>query len=272
MAKLMPEYDRKSELKAFNETKADFKGLVDSGIKQVPQIFHHPPDPLENGPSVSVGGIHVSISVIDLEGAKEDPGTRRKLIKKVRCASESWGFFQVVNHGIPVSILEEIKDGVVRFFEQDLEVKNKFFTRDVRTKKVTYNSNFNLYSSPEANWRDTLLCFMAPDPPLPEYLPEVSRDIMMEYSKQVMQLGYFLFELLSKALGLHPDHLEDMNCAKKLGILSHYYLACPQLELTLGTTKHSDNDFPTVLLQDQIGGLQVHQNQWVDVPLTPVPW
>ncbi|XP_056171697.1 1-aminocyclopropane-1-carboxylate oxidase homolog 1-like [Syzygium oleosum] len=40
--------------------------------------------------------------------------------------------------------------------------------------------------------------------------------------------------------------------------------------LTLGVTEHSDNDFLTILLQDQIGRLQVlHENQWIDVP--PIP-
>ncbi|KAK8988101.1 hypothetical protein V6N11_065700 [Hibiscus sabdariffa] len=39
------------------------------------------------------------------------------------------------------------------------------------------------------------------DPPQPADLPEVCRDIVIDYSKQVMTLGFTLFELLSEALG-----------------------------------------------------------------------
>eukprot|EP00258_Populus_trichocarpa_P049011 XP_024465030.1 1-aminocyclopropane-1-carboxylate oxidase homolog 1 [Populus trichocarpa] len=260
--------DRTSELKAFDETKAGVKGLVDAGITKVPWIFHHPPDDLDKTLIVATDG-KFRFPIIDLEGVRKDPFQRKEIVERVRDASETWGFFEVVNHGIPVSVLEEMKDGVCRFYEQDVELKKEYFSRDY-TRKVIYNSNFDLYTASSTNWRDTVSYIMAPGPPMPEELPAACRDILMEYSKAVMNLGNLLLELLSEALGLNPNYLKDIDCAKGLAVLCHYYPACPQPELTLRATKHSDNDFLTVLLQDQIGGLQIlHQNQWVDVPPTP---
>lgn len=166
-------YDRASELKAFDDTKAGVKGLVDAGITEIPRIFHQPPDEFEKS-SLITADAKFSFPIIDLEGVKNGLVDRKEIVDKVRNASETWGFFEVINHGIPLTVLEEMKDGVRRFYEQDVELKKKFFSRDF-TRKVVYNSNFDLYSAPAANWRDTLCCLMAPNPPKPEELPTACR-------------------------------------------------------------------------------------------------
>ncbi|KAM6565316.1 hypothetical protein CsatA_024444 [Cannabis sativa] len=255
--------DRQSELKAFDDTKAGVKGLVDSGITKIPTFFHHPSD---QSSSVSED-TQVSIPVIDLKGIINGERTREDVIKKVREASELWGFFQIVNHGIPIRVLEEMKDGVRCFYEQEDGIKKEYYTRDI-SEPFVYNSNFDLYITPCVNWRDTFTCFMAPHPPNPQDLPLVCRDILLEYSNEIMKLGIVLFELLSEALGLDPNYLSNIGCAEGLFVLGHYYPPCPQPELTMGTTKHSDNDFITLLLQDDLnGGLQVlKDNKWFDIP------
>ncbi|XP_058726871.1 1-aminocyclopropane-1-carboxylate oxidase homolog 1-like [Vicia villosa] len=95
-------------------------------------------------------------------------------------------------------------------------------------------------------------------------------DILLEYLNQIMKLGTLLLELLSEALGLNSSYLNDIGCAEGLFALGNYYPPCPEPELTLGTPKHADVDFITVLQQDHIGGLQVlHENMWIDVPPQP---
>ncbi|KAG9142478.1 hypothetical protein Leryth_027527 [Lithospermum erythrorhizon] len=220
-------YDRKTELIAFDDTKAGVKGLVDSGIKEVPHIFIHPSHLQDQ--LTSSNNNHLSFPVIDLDGIhSKDTILRNEIVDKIMDASVSWGFFQVINHGIPVEILNEMINGY-------------------------YYIN------------------MAPKRPNPEELPEVCRDILMEYSEQILKVGKTLFELLSEGLGLNPNHLADIGCTDGLALLGHYYPACPQPELTMGTTKHTDNAFLTLLLQDNLGGLQVlyEDKYWVDVPPNP---
>ncbi|KAK4348340.1 hypothetical protein RND71_031095 [Anisodus tanguticus] len=257
-------YDRKSELKAFDDTKSGVKGLVDAGVSKVPKIFISPPDTSTNNSNEQF-----KFPIIDLQGIVGGQINRKKVVEKVRDASETWGFFQVINHGIPCDVLEEMIRGVQSFHEQNTEIKKQWYTREF-TKRTVYNSNFDLYSAPATNWRDTFFCIMAPNPPSPEELPPICRDIIVKYSEEVKKLGRSLFELLAEALGLNTNHLNDMDCDKGLSVVCHYYPACPEPELTLGASKHADDGFITLLLQDHIGGLQVlHQNHWVDVPPTP---
>ncbi|XP_051129483.1 1-aminocyclopropane-1-carboxylate oxidase homolog 1-like [Andrographis paniculata] len=252
---------RLAELQAFEESKAGVKGLVDSGIRTVPRIFIRPPEDRAGDP---IQGGDAEVPVIDLAGIESD--RRRKIVSDVGEASREWGFFQVVNHGIPAEVLELMLGGAREFHEQETEKKTALHSRDMM-QQVKYSSNVDLYRSRAANWRDTLTVSLTmSDQIQPQLLPEVCRYSIIDYIDRIQKLADTLFELLSEALGLERGHLGALGCTQGRVFLCHYYPPCPQPELTLGASSHTDASFLTILLQDQLGGLQVlHNKRYINV-------
>ncbi|CAD6265961.1 unnamed protein product [Miscanthus lutarioriparius] len=263
--------DRLAQLKAFDDTKAGVKGLVDAGVTAVPPIFHHPPDPHDAASNAHAAA--ATIPVIDLasiSATNNAAAHHHQLVAQVKAAAETVGFFQVVNHGVPGELLARMLTSVRSFNEEPAESRRPYYTRDP-ARRVRYQSNFDLFHSPAANWRDTIFIESVA---APEEMPPAFRDVVPEYTRQVRALGAHLLALLSEALGLDAGYLQrDAGCLDGGPALGcHYYPPCPEPRLTLGTTRHSDPSFLTVLLQDDaVGGLQalVGGGGWVDVPPLP---
>ncbi|GLT72125.1 hypothetical protein SLA2020_440820 [Shorea laevis] len=131
-------YDRLQELKAFDESKAGVKGLVDAGITKIPRIFVRPPEDVANDypSSGDPTNNRFTIPVIDLG---DTVGRHVEIVASVRQAAEM-GFFQVVNHGIDERVLEEMMAAVRRFHELPREVKAEYYTREP-TRRVKFESN-----------------------------------------------------------------------------------------------------------------------------------
>ncbi|KAK8555968.1 hypothetical protein V6N13_070041 [Hibiscus sabdariffa] len=180
------EYDRRSELMSIDQSKSGIKGLVDAGLAKLPRVFVH--DHLNFEIKTAPPLADVKIPLIDFAGVdvNTDCTQRAEIIDQMRSACEKWGFFQLVNHGIPVTILEEMITGIRRFNEQDPEAKEKLYSRE-ESKKVTFNTKIDMSQALSAYWRDTLTCVMAPNPPAPEEIPEACRDILLDYTNNVLE-------------------------------------------------------------------------------------
>uniref|UniRef100_A0A0E0DAW5 Fe2OG dioxygenase domain-containing protein n=1 Tax=Oryza meridionalis TaxID=40149 RepID=A0A0E0DAW5_9ORYZ len=245
VCRLRPRH-REAELRALDATLSRVHGLVASGVTAVPRIFRVPNPELPPPPpssSQESPPLPPSIPVVDLGGAG---GDREAVVAAIRRAAVEWGFFQVTGHGVPAVVAGAAVAAARAFHESgggEGTDKARLYSRDP-ARAAKYNCNFDLYQSPAANWRETLYLRMAPDPPTCRNTAE--------------------------ALGLKQGYLTDIGCNQGQMILCHYYPPCPQPELAIGTTRHSDSGFLTVLLQDQTGGLQVlHNNRWVNI--TPLP-
>ncbi|CDP19921.1 unnamed protein product [Coffea canephora] len=171
--------DRFKELKAFDDGKAGVKGLVDAGITNLPRIFIRPPEELIE--EKNIGHLQVQVPVIDFSGIQGGDKSN-SVIDEIRQASEEWGFFQEINHGVPQSLLDEMIDGAHRFHEQDAEVKKQYYSRDL-LRMVRYFSNGDLFESSTANWNDCLaIKLTASNQAEPDELPEVCRSPVIDYA------------------------------------------------------------------------------------------
>lgn len=163
-------YDRAKEVKEFDETKGGVKGLVDSGIVKFPRFFIHPQESLDTNSTSCL--FHVP--VIDFTGYEMCSSRRLEIISEIKEASEKWGFFQMVNHGVPVCVMDEMLNVIREFHEQPSEVKKEWYSRDPKVK-VRYFSNGDLLVAKAANWRDTILFDFQDGPLNPQAYPLVCR-------------------------------------------------------------------------------------------------
>ena len=98
--------------------------------------------------------------------------------------------------------------------------------------------------------------------------------MITEYGEEVGKLGGRVLEILSVNLGLRKDFLMNaFGGEDEIGacLRVNFYPKCPQPDLTLGLSPHSDPGGMTILLPDDfVSGLQVRKgDEWITVK--PVP-
>jgi flavonol synthase len=86
------------------------------------------------------------------------------------------------------------------------------------------------------------------------------------------QLARELFERLSAGLGLEEGAMAEAFGGDKVIFLQkiNFYPPCPQPELALGVAPHTDLSTLTVLVPNEVPGLQVFRDGcWHDVEYVP---
>ncbi|KAG7011675.1 putative 2-oxoglutarate-dependent dioxygenase, partial [Cucurbita argyrosperma subsp. argyrosperma] len=171
------------------------------------------------------------------------------LVRQIASASADWGFFFVVNHGVPPEKQRRIEAAAREFFGQSLEEKRKV-RRDEGV--VTGYSNTELTKNVR-DWKE-VFDFVVADPTVVPASPEPDDDQLTN-------------------LGLPAERFRDyFKETTSFGRLNHYP-PCPSPELALGVGRHKDPGVLTVLAQDDdVEGLEVKRKrdgEWIRVK--PVP-
>ncbi|XP_057537470.1 feruloyl CoA ortho-hydroxylase F6H1-3-like [Amaranthus tricolor] len=243
------------------------KGLADIDIKTLPNQYIQPPENRFNMDQITADHSQkMSIPIIDM--SNQDDATMEDLICD---AAEKWGFLQIVNHGVGVEELEDLKRAAYRFFELGVEEKAKYLEKNSGTVNVKYGTSFAPNFETVLEWKDYLSLLFVSEEDALTYWPIACRDEVLNYVKGTENLLRRLFKILLKGLNIHEiDKEKELLLMGSKRINLNCYPKCPNPELTYGVSSHSDVITLTILLQDEVGGLYVRklddEKTWIHVP------
>ncbi|GMY09805.1 ACC oxidase 1 [Fagus crenata] len=202
--------------------------------------------------------------VINLEKLNgEERGTT---MEKIKDACENWGFFELVNHGLPHELLDTVERLTKEHYKKCMEQRFKELVtakglEGVQTEvnDLDWESTFHVRHLPQSNISEI------PD------LEDEYRKVMKEFALKLEKLAEELLDLLCENLGLEKGYLKKAFHGSKgpnFGTKVSNYPPCPKPDLIKGLRAHTDAGGIILLFQDdKVSGLQLLKDgQWIGVP------
>jgi len=254
--------------------------LAESGIQTVPSEYVRQ---VEKALEQDADDPRLLVPVIDLQGFSLLPSDHLRkdqhdtISTQISSAAENWGFFQIINHGIPDSLIARVQAAGKAFFQLPIEEKEAYANE--AQNPIGYGSKVGYSPDGEVKleWGDYYYNIMWPPArrdmsKWPKQLSDFT-EAMDEYSRELSKLFECLMEVLSRDLGLESENSLNESVGgegKELQLRINYYPPCPQPDLVVGVAAHSDPNAITILLPDQIPGLQIRKDgAWIDVQFVP---
>jgi isopenicillin N synthase-like dioxygenase len=210
---------------------------------------------------------------------------RQKVAGEIRRACIDIGFFYITGHGVASAELEKSLDFSRRFFSLPLERKMTVSAKlNPANMGFVQTGGLNPQANANADQKERLFLSRelepgeAPEPGFPagmsqwpaEDLVPGFNDFVRTQIKKRLVLARDLARAFSLSLGLPEDYLRDLHSHP--GIITAFNFYPP----TVGTAQwgfapHTDYGSFTILVQDDLGGLQARNagGEWIDVP--PIP-
>ncbi|KAL5571194.1 hypothetical protein UlMin_020791 [Ulmus minor] len=202
--------------------------------------------------------------VISLE--KVNGEERKTILEQIKDACENWGFFELVNHGIPHELLDTVERMTKEHYRKCMEQRFKELVASkgldavqAEVNDMDWESTFHLRHLPASNISE-----------LPD-LDDEYRKVMKEFAQKLEKLAEELLDLLCENLGLEKGYLKKAFYGSKgpnFGTKVSNYPPCPKPDLIKGLRAHTDAGGIILLFQDdKVSGLQLLKDgQWIDVP------
>eukprot|EP00253_Pinus_taeda_P012314 PITA_12314 len=245
--------------------------LVKRQKETIPERYIRRDD--EQPTPTSLSDHQLDVPIIDMTKLSEGHQRERE-IKKLAKACEDWGFFQVVNHGIPNSLLDGVKRVGKEFFQLPLEEKQKYAVKAGSLEG--YGQRFVVSEDQKLDWGDLLGLLMFPsdnrDLSVWPLQPPDFREIADSYNTEIKRLAGKLLSLIAETLQLKLNFFERNFGKPYQRMRMNYYPPCPTPDHVFGLSPHANMTAITLLLQDDdVVGLNVRKNdQWIAVQ--PIPY
>ncbi|KAG6544973.1 hypothetical protein Mapa_013665 [Marchantia paleacea] len=212
------------------------------------------------------------VPVIDLAGIQG--AVLKSVSEQIAKACDEWGFFQIINHGVDLSLMERIQEVYKEFFYLPAEEKQKYFI----------NEDFHGWCSPQMSDDPGVNKMGLITPETCEFTyheglcgdpnrkttvptnPPALRSTLFEYATEVRALQERVLAAMSVELGLEADALSKLFAPADLGIRANFYPLKTD-DNTVGVlSAHSDVSVLTFLLADKVSGLEIKKDgRWIQV-------
>ncbi|KAJ7968832.1 2-oxoglutarate (2OG) and Fe(II)-dependent oxygenase superfamily protein [Quillaja saponaria] len=241
-------------------------------LSSIPQHFVRQQERQSPFSNIETGSLP-SIPTIDMEQLLSDvaaPGADIEFQKLLSVCKE-WGLFQLVNHGVSDSLLEKLKEETEEFFQLPFEEKVKYKMEG----DFEGYGNMVLSDNQKRDWGDRMYMVTNPlhkrKPYLFPELPSSLRSTLEIYIEELQKLSMKLLGLLARGLKVETREVVELFEDGMQSMRMGYYPPCPQPELVMGVSAHTDGTGITILNQaNAVNGLQLKKDGvWVPVNALP---
>ena len=227
------------------------------------------------------------LPVIDVGDLVHARPARAEVARRIAEACRAHGFFYVTGHGVSLALMAQLETLSRQLFAFDEATKLRWrMALDGRARRGYFPLGGELTSG-RPDWKDGL--YLGTELPHEDalvragtpvhgrnLLPSVPdlRDTMLAYMAAVTRLGHRLMEGMALSLALPPDHFAACCIADPLilfRLFNYPSRAVPEgNDAQWGVGEHSDYGLLTILLQNDVGGLEVKtRDGWTAAP--PIP-
>jgi isopenicillin N synthase-like dioxygenase len=225
-----------------------------------------------------------SLPIIDVAPLETGGVEKERTAAELSAACRQSGFFYVVGHGVDEGLQKRLQELAREFFKRPTEEKMRIkMSRGGKAWRGYFRVGDELTSGrPDQKEGLYFGSELPADHPLvqtgtplhgPNLFPETPAELratVLEYMAALTELGQRLMEGIALGLGLRESYFSDHGTRDPLTLFRIFNYPPPPSPEQWGVGEHTDYGLLTILLQDDVGGLEVKsKSDWIPAPPLP---